>query len=103
MYFLDELHEKNYNHMIASIIKNPKNSKEYHSLAYIFSLPDIYHRCIKDPMFQEVPLLWMVQYGEKSYWMTDEDEEYFVNDFEIILDKSGNEIKSEEFNTLSSG
>jgi hypothetical protein len=55
MYFINEWHKTNYNHMVNMVFLNSKNDPEYHVIAYILSLPEIYSRCINDPMLFEFP------------------------------------------------
>lgn len=103
MYFLNDLHEKNYNHLANMVFPDSKKDREYHPMVYILALPDIYNRCITDPMLHEFPLLWTVEYTDTSYTHKEGEEEYKVIDFEIKKDKSGAEIESKNFSTLSSG
>ncbi|MDP4084746.1 MAG: hypothetical protein Q8934_09050 [Bacillota bacterium] len=103
MYFLNELHEKNYNHLTNMVFPQAKKDSEYNPMAYLLALPDIYKRCINDPMLHEFPFLWTVEYKDTSYTGEDEDGEYKVNDFDIKKDGAGKEIESENYATLSSG
>lgn len=103
MYFFNELHEKNYNHLANLVFLHAKKDSEYHPMVYILALPDIYRRCIKDPMLHHFPFLWTAEYEDTSYTDKDEEGEYRVFDFEIKKDDSGKEIESENYATLSSG
>lgn len=103
MYFTCELHEQNYNHLINVVFPHAKSDSEYNSMAYILALPDIYRRCINDPMLKEFPFLWTAKYKDTSYTGSDDDGEYLVIDFEVEKDENGEEVESENFATLSSG
>lgn len=103
MYYLDGVHEKNYNHLLNTVFPHAKNDAEYNPMVYILSLPEIYRRCINDPMLHEFPFLWTAEYKDTSYTDKDEEGEYRVSDFEIKVDDSGKEVDSENYATLSSG
>lgn len=82
-----------------------RNDKEYHVVAYILALPDIYNRCISDSFLKTYPFLWTVKYKDTSYFETDEEtgQEYQVIDCEVEVDEEGKEIRSEAYYQLSSG
>ena len=104
MYFLNDIHKANFEHLTSFVFKYAKNDYEYCSMCYIQALPDIYDRCIKDGMFREFPFLWTVKYKDTSYTDFDDDrEQYHVIDFEVETDENGKEVESEAFGTLSSG
>jgi hypothetical protein len=103
MYFINDLHEKNYNHLSNMVFPHSKNDSEYHSMVYILSLPELYSSCVNDPMFHEFPFLWTVEYKDTSYTDKDEEGEYRVVDFEIKKDDSGKEVESQNYVYLSSG
>lgn len=104
LYFVDKKHEKNYVHLTTIVFPHAKRDPEYHSAAYILALPEIYERCISDPVLYDYPFLWTVDYIDNSRTEFDEDnqEEYTVIDFDIRKDDEGNEADSEAYGTLSS-
>lgn len=104
IYFIDKKHEKNYEHLTKMVFKGCKRDPEYHSAAYILALPDIYERCINDPMLYDYPFLWTKDYVDNSRKEYSEfnEEEYYIVDFDIKKDDEGNEVDSENYGTLSS-
>lgn len=102
MYFINDLHKTNYNHLVNMVFRASKD-REYKTASYILALPDIYIRCINDPMFHEFPFLWQYVYTDTSYTDKDEDGEYRVIDFEVKEDDEENPVISENYETLSSG
>ena len=104
MYFLDEQHELNFNHLTRMVFPYAKNDPEYKVAAYVLSHSRIYKECVQDPLFNQYPFLWMYQYEDRSYTETDSTgEEYIVEDFYHPFDEDNNPIKSESFTALSSG
>jgi hypothetical protein len=103
MFFLNDLHETNYKHLTNMVFLRAQKDSEYHPMAYILALPDIYKRCVNDPMLHEFPFLWTAEYKDTSYTDKDEDGEYKVIDFEIKKDATGKEVESKDYATLSSG
>lgn len=103
MYFQNEQHKKCYEHLTTKVFKNANSDGEYHAMAYILALPEIYVRCVNDAMLDEFPFLWTKEYVDTSYFDEDEDGEFKVIDFNVKKDKEGNSILSENFATLSSG
>lgn len=104
IYFVDKKHEKNYEHLTSMVFRGCKRDPEYHVAAYVLALPEIYERCINDPMLSEFPFLWTKEYVNTSRTEYDEynNEEYNVIDFDVKKDDEGNEVDSENFGTLSS-
>lgn len=103
MFFLNDLHETNYKHLTNMVFPRAQKDPEYHPMAYILALPDIYNRCVNDPMLHEFPFLWTAEYKDTSYTDRDENGEYNVIDFEVKKDDQGKEVDSENYATLSSG
>lgn len=105
IYFVDKKHEKNYEHLTTMVFRGCKRDSEYHVAAYVLALPDIYERCINDPMLSEFPFLWTKEYVNTSRTEFDDynNEEYNVIDFDVKKDDEGNEVDSENFGTLSGG
>lgn len=101
MYFIDENHKDNYNHLIQ--LFNLRNDSDYRVLYYIYALPQIYSRCIKDPMFKEYPFAWKYEYEDISYTETDGDEIYDVIDFEVKKIENNEPMFSETYSNLSNG
>jgi hypothetical protein len=71
MYFINELHKSNYEHLVNELYPHAKEDREYHVIAYIFALPDIYTRCIQDNFLNSYPFLWTVKYKDTSYFEQD--------------------------------
>lgn len=103
MYFVDKKHEKNYEHLTTMVFRSCKSDPEYHAAAYILALPEIYERCINDPMLYDYPFLWTKEYVDNSRTEYDDynNEEYYVVDFDIKKDDEGNEVNSKAYGTLS--
>jgi hypothetical protein len=105
MYFVNNLHRTNYEHLITEVYPHAKEDKEYHVLAYIFALPEVYNRCINDIFLKSFPFLWTVKYRliPNTEENSDTGEKYSVIDFEVEEDEEGNGIRSEAYYELSSG
>lgn len=105
LFFVDAKHEKNYEHLTTMVFRGCKRDPEYHSAAYILALPDVYKRCIDDHMLHDYPFLWTKDYIDNSRTEYDDynDEEYFVQSFDIRKDDEGKDVDSEAYRTLSSG
>jgi len=102
MYFVDDLHEKNYDHLVNMVFR-ANNNPEYKVISYILALPEIYSRCINDPLFHEFPFLWRYIYTDTSHVEKDEDEEYLVIDFDVEKDEDGQPVLSDSYTIISSG
>lgn len=104
MYFTDELHARNFEHLSKLVFPHAKNNVEYEVLSYILSLPEIYNRCIDNPQLSEYPLLWtkVYFYSEKPIYDEEEGELYEI-DIDVEEDENGNVVNSEAFETLSHG
>lgn len=103
MYFVNDDHKKFYEHLTTMIFRHAKSDPEYHAVAYIFAIPDIYKRCIKDPYLSEYPFLWTGEYVDNSYTEREDGEEYLFVDFDVKKDDNGKELHSDAFGTLASG
>ena len=81
MYFVNDSHEQNFDNLLKTF--NRDNDREYATISYVYALPDIYSRCVNDPIFRDFPLAWKYEYENTSYVETDENGEYEVLDFEV--------------------
>jgi hypothetical protein len=105
MYFLNEIHEWNYKQLLTSVFPQAPQDREYHVVAYIFALPEVYCRCAPHPYIGEFPFLWTVRYRDISYMERDQEtgQTHEVFDFEIEEDENGREIRSDAYYELSNG
>lgn len=104
MYFRDELHEQNFKHLSKMVFRHAETDREYLALSYILALPDIYTRCIDDPLLSDFPLLWTREYTYSEKVIKDEEYgDYIELDFDIKKNTDGKEILSDKFGTLSHG
>ncbi|WP_079707694.1 DUF2538 family protein [Paraliobacillus ryukyuensis] len=102
MYFINESHRKNYEHLVNMVFR-ANTDPEYKVLSYILALPDIYARCINDPVFHDFPHAWKYEYTDTSYTSHDELGEFLVVDFEVNKDQNQQPIYSKNYKSLSSG
>lgn len=101
MYFTDADHESNFDYLVNEVFARSAQATDYKAYCYILALPDIYKRCIKNPDLIPYPLQWIFEYNRVKRIDDESGEEYF--EAESILDDEGNEIYSDDYNTLSSG
>src|SRR5687767_15200085 len=92
MYFINEWHKTNYNHMVNMVFRNSKNDPEYHVIAYILSLPEIIVvvlmiQCSLNFLFYGLLSIRILHIKEKE----EDGEEYIVVDFDVKKDDSGKE------------
>lgn len=99
MYFIDDIHEKYYNHL-AQMVFGASNDVEYQVLSYVLALPEVYDRCIKDPVLHDSPYAWIYDYKDVSYTEKDGDELIEVFDIEYKTDNQGIRVYSKEYSTL---
>lgn len=99
MYFIDDIHEKNFNHL-AQMVFRASNNVEYQVLSYVLALPELYNRCIKDPVLHESPYAWIYDYKDVSYTEKDGDELIEVFDIEYKTDKKGVPVYSDAYSVL---
>lgn len=103
MYFKNENHEENFKYLTESVFPYSENDVEYRSMCYIMALPEIFVRCITDPLFKDFPFLWIVDYVDRTTVVQDDGGEVKHLDFETIKDSDGIEVDSEKYNSLSYG
>lgn len=100
MYFIDNKHQQNYNHLVKKVFRNEESS-EYKAASYVLALPEIYSRCINKPLFHEFPFIWKYVYKDVSYDDKDEIEEYRVVEYQVEKNEHGEAMVSEDFSSLS--
>lgn len=99
MYFINDSHEKNFNHLTQMVFR-ASNDVEYQVLSYVLALPEVYNRCIEDPLLHESPYAWIYDYKDVSYTEKDGDELIEVFDIEYKTDKKGVPVYSDAYSVL---
>ena len=97
MYFLNKVHETNFNYLSNDFYIQSRDLKEYAIISYVFALPEIFKRFEFSKMNAEFPFLWVYDYEDLTTIEEHDDHRYYNFNYKIPTDDFGEKRYSTKF------